>query len=481
MAADPHETRIAIQSALDALKRGDRVTARRQADLAASLSPDLEAPWLILAALSAPDASVAYARKALHANPSSTRAREALIWTLQRQQSLADHGQGKIPGPQVSPVVEPQPVSSVLQEIPREKPAGPPQPSLPVAIPPAAGTGTASSPQEITHELKSVRVSPPEAVPPHVAAAPPQPPVRVASPVPLPPKPAGPSSPPKKRRKPTSSSDRVTLFFLAGWLVLAVITGISFLHPNLAGLFAGGTHPAPTPRCVQPMLQLGTLKFPIRSVARPADGSLPLPAQADIAWWLEGTSVNYVFDLNPTEGSLISLNNIVPGSAVTITWADCSTEDYQVSAVTSQAPLSASLLDQSQGGITILIPASSSAATLLIQGQLQGVTITSFSTPDANAIQAEISFLDQTTSADGNTLTMTIDVKNTGSRPIDVTGNDVTLTVPDIVQEIPLITDPALPQQIAPGADTTLILTFSKPQGKTAVFKVLDFSVDISY
>ena len=288
-----------------------------------------------------------------------------------------------------------------------------------------------------------MRVSPPAAVPPLIAAAPPQTPVRVASPLPLQPKPAGPSSLPNNRRKPTSSCDRVTLFFLAGWLVLAVVTGISFLHPNLAGLFAGGTHPAPTPPCVQPMLQLGALKFPIRSVARPADGSLPLPAQADVAWWLEGTSVNYVFDLNPTEASLISLNNIVPGSAVTITWADCSTEDYQVSAVHPGTPIAASLLDQSQGGITILIPASSSTATLPIQGQLQGVTITSSSAADANAVQAEISFLDQTTSADGNTLTMTIDVKNTGSRTIDLTGNDITLTVPNF--------SPGDPPQRGPG------------------------------
>ena len=126
MAADPHATRNAIQSALDALKRGDRVTAQRQADLAASLAPDLEAPWLILAALSAPDASVAYARKALHANPASPKARQALIWAIQRQQSLAGQGQGEKPGPQVPPLVEPQPVSSPNQSLPPEQPAVPP-------------------------------------------------------------------------------------------------------------------------------------------------------------------------------------------------------------------------------------------------------------------------------------------------------------------------------------------------------------------
>ena len=41
--------------------------------------------------------------------------------------------------------------------------------------------------------------------------------------------------------------------------------------------------------------------------------------------------------------------------------------------------------------------------------------------------------------------------------------------------------DPALPLQIAPGENKTLTLTFSKPQGNTAVFKILDFSVDIYY
>jgi len=50
MTAAPDETRTAINTALDALERGDRATAQRLAWLAVALAPGSETPWLILAA-----------------------------------------------------------------------------------------------------------------------------------------------------------------------------------------------------------------------------------------------------------------------------------------------------------------------------------------------------------------------------------------------------------------------------------------------
>ena len=41
--------------------------------------------------------------------------------------------------------------------------------------------------------------------------------------------------------------------------------------------------------------------------------------------------------------------------------------------------------------------------------------------------------------------------------------------------------EPALPQEIDPGASQILTITFSKPADNTAVFKILDFSVDIYF
>ena len=75
------EARENIVKAREALRRGDKDTARDLGEKAALLVPDFEDAWLILvAADSNPEDAVAYAQKALELNPSSTRAHKALEW-----------------------------------------------------------------------------------------------------------------------------------------------------------------------------------------------------------------------------------------------------------------------------------------------------------------------------------------------------------------------------------------------------------------
>jgi LysM repeat protein len=74
----------AIQKAYTALKSGDRRTAHHWAALAAQAAPGLEEAWLMLAACSNPRASFAYLERALEINPSSTRARQGLLWARKR-------------------------------------------------------------------------------------------------------------------------------------------------------------------------------------------------------------------------------------------------------------------------------------------------------------------------------------------------------------------------------------------------------------
>jgi lipoprotein-anchoring transpeptidase ErfK/SrfK len=83
LAHRPSYTR-AIQRAYQALKRGDRRLARRWAERAASLAPKQEEPWLIMAALASPRASLEYLKHALEANPESARARKGMHWAIQR-------------------------------------------------------------------------------------------------------------------------------------------------------------------------------------------------------------------------------------------------------------------------------------------------------------------------------------------------------------------------------------------------------------
>jgi lipoprotein-anchoring transpeptidase ErfK/SrfK len=74
----------AVQNAQNALQRGDKLSARRWAELATSLAPEREEPWLLLAAVASPQASVGYLKQALRINPASQRAKAGLGWAVKR-------------------------------------------------------------------------------------------------------------------------------------------------------------------------------------------------------------------------------------------------------------------------------------------------------------------------------------------------------------------------------------------------------------
>jgi hypothetical protein len=69
-----------LKQAYEALQRGDKQAARHLAQVAARMAPQMEAPWLILAAVARPRASIAYLERALMINPHSERARKGLEW-----------------------------------------------------------------------------------------------------------------------------------------------------------------------------------------------------------------------------------------------------------------------------------------------------------------------------------------------------------------------------------------------------------------
>jgi peptide/nickel transport system permease protein len=85
MITDYHSaSRAILLNAQNALQRGDRQAARGFAMQALVLDPDSEEPWLILAVLASPRASVNYLEQALKINPDSQRAHKGLQWALGR-------------------------------------------------------------------------------------------------------------------------------------------------------------------------------------------------------------------------------------------------------------------------------------------------------------------------------------------------------------------------------------------------------------
>lgn len=81
-------TFILLQQARLALQRGNKLEARRLATQAAALAPEMEDPWLLLAAVAHPRASIVYLQRALQINPGSPRARTGMEWAVKRLQEV---------------------------------------------------------------------------------------------------------------------------------------------------------------------------------------------------------------------------------------------------------------------------------------------------------------------------------------------------------------------------------------------------------
>lgn len=104
------EAREFIAQAREALRRGEKASARQLGEQAALLAPEMEDAWLILAASDPdPQDALEYAKKALELSPQSTRASRAVEWAagrVKQVQALKDSSP-------VSPLIVPRPADAV--------------------------------------------------------------------------------------------------------------------------------------------------------------------------------------------------------------------------------------------------------------------------------------------------------------------------------------------------------------------------------
>ena len=106
----------ALENARISFYQGDHSKTRYWARQAANLNPNLEEPWLWLAAVSSPRASIEYLQKALSINPQSQRARQGMHWAVKRVRTQeTQHVSTQIPG-------KPQPIPSRRVQKPGVKP-----------------------------------------------------------------------------------------------------------------------------------------------------------------------------------------------------------------------------------------------------------------------------------------------------------------------------------------------------------------------
>ncbi len=118
MTKNLHAAKEAIRRSQLALRKGEKDAARRWAEKAAKLAPELEEPWLFLAAVSRPQVSIHYLERALKINPTSERARKGMLWA--RKQLAAKQAVKKPPLPVEKPPEKVRP----SQEAPHSEPVG---------------------------------------------------------------------------------------------------------------------------------------------------------------------------------------------------------------------------------------------------------------------------------------------------------------------------------------------------------------------
>ncbi|GAB4488118.1 MAG: hypothetical protein Fur0016_04710 [Anaerolineales bacterium] len=161
-----------LQQAQQALKAGDRTTARHFAEQAVRATPELEEVWLMMAALASPQASVGYLQRALQINPTSERAQKGMVWAMARLNKVStplDHQAAAPPGkaPPARPVETRQaasvaertqptrPVPSPIEAQTGKKPATPLPASRPKALP-TTPTGSAQK----SHKRRRIPILP---------------------------------------------------------------------------------------------------------------------------------------------------------------------------------------------------------------------------------------------------------------------------------------------------------------------------------
>ena len=110
------EARELITKAREAMRRGDKPSAWKMGEQAALRVPDMEDAWLILAASDPdPHEALAYARKALEINPSSTRAHKAVEWATDKVKQTQVQHQAAVSFARIAPITtvaeNPQPIA----------------------------------------------------------------------------------------------------------------------------------------------------------------------------------------------------------------------------------------------------------------------------------------------------------------------------------------------------------------------------------
>ncbi len=312
-----------------AMQRGDRETARQLADQAASMDPTLEAPLLLLAALSPPEEGLTYAQRALEINPGSDAAVKAVQWALDRVHKTWQQEQIK------QPAAEPAPAPARPEPIEIE----------------AAPESAAQQDLEDFADYKAELIEEDQTETRQMQEAA----------LDVPPEPAAPAG-----RSPLKRV-RIFLLSLLALIVLVVISGTLIYRTqilDLLGVLSPGND-------CQAVLTLGPKAFEIRTLVPKPDGTFKAPtSHPERLYWLKGSDVNLVFVMLSSRENASLASAVQPGQTAELQWPNCTISTYRLSQVSTEQPFNLAELNQRGAGITLFIPGATAASGYFLVGEL---------------------------------------------------------------------------------------------------------------
>lgn len=293
---------------------------------------------------------------------------------------------------------------------------------------------------------------------------------------------------PKRQPDPTQKNIVIIISILMGVGIAVLLALVLFLfRGNIFQPITPSTETPviptmfiPTPDCGPPTLVLGTATFQIQNITRAPDGSLSVPPDTSgVAYWVEGTNTNYVFVLSPTPDNLALMSTITVGSMAKATWKNCNSTTYSLTAPQQGSLTVSTLPDQSIDGITVFFQTDASGVGFVFNGELTEEQISTINTPEDSQIQAEISLLETTTSADGTSIRVGVSIQNYGEAPFTLSASDISLTQQDGTPLVMASSEPPLPKEVGAGSTETIYFTFPRPASPSATLKIFDIEYDL--
>jgi len=127
----------------------------------------------------------------------------------------------------------------------------------------------------------------------------------------------------------------------------------------------------PTVECSFQTLVVGSTTFQIQNLTPGPDGSLTVPMDTSgVAYWLETTEGNYLAILSPTPENISLQTTLTAENTATVTWADCSSKTFSLSAPEPNPANLSTLFSQLTSGLTIFFETDTSGNGLIVRGDV---------------------------------------------------------------------------------------------------------------